>query len=311
MVRARSLLVVLVAVALPACAKHSDERKPAPLVTAAPPFGGEDSIPAPRLIPPAAELYDGNEGMEIFCIATAAGNWKFQHPDGRRVANDLHLPVGRPIRLVATATDRSGWLDLGARRLEIPAFPIVIDVWPGRYTGRSLIAKRTGEFGIWGSGGNRVGTVIVLEADAYDRLANGLPIDGSGVVPDGSLADEGRALFLKLQCGVCHNGNARASAPNLEGLFGTKVALKGGGAVVADEAYIRESILKPKAKVVDGWEPVMPAYEGQVTEADLVALVAYLRSLKRDAVTRAGERSPAPVGAPSAPRAVVPTPRPR
>lgn len=92
----------------------------------------------------------------------------------------------------------------------------------------------------------------------------------------------GQQLFLKLQCYHCHIRSARESAPNLEGLFGTKVALQGGGTVIADGPYIRESILNPKAKVVEGWEPVMPSYEGHVTEYDLADLVAFLRSFKRD-----------------------------
>lgn len=112
-------------------------------------------------------------------------------------------------------------------------------------------------------------------------------------------ANEGRQLFLKLQCANCHSGKAGAKAPNLGALYGSKVALKGGAETTADEAYLAESVRKPKAKVVDGWEPIMPAYdETQATAEEVNALVAYLKSLKNGAAPKA-DRFPPPVGPPT------------
>jgi mono/diheme cytochrome c family protein len=117
---------------------------------------------------------------------------------------------------------------------------------------------------------------------------------------EGAVA-EGRQLFLKLQCVNCHTAKPDARAPVLEGLYGTRVPLKGGGVEVADEAYIRESILKPREKVVEGWEPIMPSYEGKVTAEELNSLVQFVRSLKRGSQPAKGEPFPPPVGAPKDP----------
>ena len=117
---------------------------------------------------------------------------------------------------------------------------------------------------------------------------------------DGSLGHEGRQLFLKLQCINCHSATPTGKAPVLEGLYGTRVPLKGGGAEVADDTYIIESIRRPRLKVVDGWEAVMPAYdESQVSAEELNALVAYIRSLKKGTTPDRTERFPAPNGAPT------------
>jgi cytochrome c oxidase subunit 2 len=116
---------------------------------------------------------------------------------------------------------------------------------------------------------------------------------------DGKLALEGRKLFLKLQCIRCHTSTAEAKAPTLERLYGTKVALKDGGIVDADEAYIVESIRKPRAKVVEGWEAIMPAYDSeQATDEEVKALVAFIKSLKPGDLKSKEERFPPPVGAP-------------
>ena len=127
---------------------------------------------------------------------------------------------------------------------------------------------------------------------------------------DESLAFEGRKLFLKLQCATCHTARPDAKGPNLEGLFGSKVALKGGGAETADENYIIESIRRPRLKVVEGWEPIMPVYfEQHASNEDVNALVAYIRSLKRGDGTKE-ERFPLPVGAPTErPKELAPPPR--
>lgn len=141
----------------------------------------------------------------------------------------------------------------------------------------------------------------VIRATPDDAIPPPRPAVGERA--DGSLAFEGRKLFLKLQCINCHSAKPDARGPVLEGLYGTKVALAGGGAETVDDAYIVESIRKPKAKVVEGWEPVMPAYdETKVTVEEVNALVAFIRSLKRGGLDAKEERFPAPVGAPAEPK---------
>ena len=134
----------------------------------------------------------------------------------------------------------------------------------------------------------------------------------SGGVADGSPAWQGRQLFLKLQCITCHNNvndpdknnpNSSNRAPNLEGLYGSKVPLQGGRTVTADANYIRESIRLPMEKVHDGWKPIMPAYPpGQLSEEELINLVAYIRSLKPGDLPRRTDQFPASVGAPTTKR---------
>jgi cytochrome c oxidase subunit 2 len=126
------------------------------------------------------------------------------------------------------------------------------------------------------------------------------PIQGTENAVDGSLAHTGRELFLKLQCIRCHSATPEGKAPVLEGLYGSKVPLEGGGAEIADDQYIIESIRRPTRKVVDGWKAIMPAYdESQVTAEELNALVAYIRSLKKGTMPDRTERFPAPNGAPT------------
>jgi cytochrome c oxidase subunit 2 len=145
-----------------------------------------------------------------------------------------------------------------------------------------------------------VGKVAVVgEQDFQDFLKGVQPLQGSDHPVDGSLAFQGRQLFLKLQCISCHTGTKDAMAPVLEGLFGSTVNLRGGGKVFADEAYIRKSILNPRAEVVEGWQPKMPSFEGQVTPEDIIALTEYIRGLKRGTTPDATSHFPAPDGAPT------------
>src|SRR5581483_7929978 len=114
-----------------------------------------------------------------------------------------------------------------------------------------------------------------------------------GKTPDGSPAWEGRKLFFKLQCITCHSANNQARAPVLEELYGSRVHLQDGKSAVADDAYIRESILNPRAKVVQGWQPIMPTFQGQVSEEDLIQLIAFVRALRRSQTPVRNEEFPA------------------
>ena len=162
----------------------------------------------------------------------------------------------------------------------VPAFRVKQDVLPGRYTTTWFNATRQGTYhlfcaeycGTQHSG--MIGQVVVMEPTQYEMWL------GAGAV-GGSLSSAGEKLFQDLACNSCHTGDAQARGPNLQGLFGRSVALEGGGTTVADESYIRESVLDPRAKIAAGYQPIMPTYEGLVTEEQLLALVAYLKSLAR------------------------------
>jgi cytochrome c oxidase subunit 2 len=115
---------------------------------------------------------------------------------------------------------------------------------------------------------------------------------------EGSAALEGRKLFLKLGCLTCHSNNSEARAPVLEGIYGSRVPLQGGRYANVDEGYIRESILNPRAKIHEGWTPIMPTYKGQVSEEDLWKVISYIKSLNRGDTPKRTDEFPAPIGAP-------------
>jgi cytochrome c oxidase subunit II len=196
--------------------------------------------------------------------------WKVQHPQGEREINEVHVPLGQPVKLTLTSEDV-------IHDFFVPAFRTKIDVLPGRYVYTWFTPTAVGRYHLFCSqycGTNHAGmqgTVEVMNPADYAAWLN--------LHAEGSLALEGRKLFLKLQCITCHSANAQARAPSLENLYDQMVPLRGGGAAVADDNYIRESILNPQAKVVAGWEPIMPTFEDQVDEEDLLKLIAFIKSL--------------------------------
>jgi cytochrome c oxidase subunit 2 len=197
--------------------------------------------------------------------------WKFQHPEGQREINALHVAVGRPVRLVMTSEDV-------IHSLFIPDFRIHMDLLPERYTSLWFEPTRAGTYHLFCSqycGTNHagmVGQVIAMEPEQY---GNWLQLHA-----EGSLGLQGRKTFLKYRCVSCHSANAAARAPVLEGLYGKPVALNDGQVVMADESYLRESIVYPSAKIVAGYENVMPTFKGQVSEEEIIELIAFIKSLK-------------------------------
>jgi cytochrome c oxidase subunit 2 len=202
--------------------------------------------------------------------------WKFQHAEGKREINELHVPVGRPVRVILAAEDV-------IHSFYVPAFRVKMDVVPGRYTSLWFEPAEAGQFHLFcaeycGTGHSRmIGKVIALPEHEYQAW---LAAGGTG---SETLVETGAALFERFGCKTCHLPDAGPGpmglvrGPPLLGLFGKKVALEGGGEAVADEDYLRESILRPAAKVVAGYRPVMPTYETQLDEDALAALVAYLK----------------------------------
>jgi cytochrome c oxidase subunit 2 len=197
--------------------------------------------------------------------------WKFQHLDGQREINELHVPVGRAVKLITTSEDV-------IHDFFVPAFRVKADVLPGRYVNIWFQATKPGRYRIFCAEycGTRhsgmTGEVIVMEPSEYQTWL-------SGGASEGSLASAGAKLFQDLACNTCHRPDAQGRGPVLEGLFGKTVTLQSGETVTVDEAYVRESILQPAAKVTAGFQPIMPTFQGLVTEEQLLELIEYIKSL--------------------------------
>ncbi len=197
--------------------------------------------------------------------------WKYQHPNGRRQINDLNVPVDTPIKLTMTSEDV-------IHSMFIPAFRVKHDVVPGRYTTVWFEATKTGEYHQFcaeycGTEHSLMGgTVTVMEKDEYEAW---LQADDTGSLPLSS----GEELFTSLACSTCHTGEDGARGPALHGVFGSEVQVAAGGTVQVDESYIRESILNPRAKVRAGYMPLMPTFEGQISEEQLMDIINYIKTL--------------------------------
>ena len=200
--------------------------------------------------------------------------WKIQHPSGRREINELHVPLGQAVQLRMISEDV-------IHDFFVPAFRIHVDVLPSRYTTYWFKATKTGEFHLFCGQycgvehSKMVGKIVVMEPRAYEAWLAGEPAGGAQPA-----AASGEQLFVAKACNTCHRPDSSARAPILNGLFGTQVTLQDGTKVAADENYVRESILNPAAKIVQGYQPVMPTFKGQVTEEELIQLVNYVKTLK-------------------------------
>jgi cytochrome c oxidase subunit 2 len=196
--------------------------------------------------------------------------WKAQHTDGRREIDELHVPLGRAVRLTMISQDV-------IHSFYVPAFRVKQDVLPGRYTQLWFTPIEAGTFYLLcseycGTDHARMkGRVIVMRPADYVRWEE----QGR---PEQNLAARGEVAFRHYGCSGCHGPSATVHAPSLDGLYGKPVALDGGGTVLADDAYIRDSILLPAKQIAAGFAPIMPSFAGQVGEEDLIALIAYIRS---------------------------------
>ena len=198
--------------------------------------------------------------------------WKFQHLDGQREINELHVPVGRNVKLIMTSEDV-------IHDLFFPAFRVKADVIPGRYVNIWFNATKPGRYHLFCAEycGTRhsgmIGQVVVMEANEYQDWL-------SGGAAEGSLASAGQKLFADLACNTCHRPESSGRGPVLNGLFGTTIITQTGETIVVDEAHIRESILNPSAKVQAGYQPIMPTFQGVVNEEGLLELIEYVKSLQ-------------------------------
>jgi cytochrome c oxidase subunit 2 len=224
--------------------------------------------------------------LEIFVVGRQ-WMWKFQHPDGQREINELHVPVGKPVKLTMASEDV-------IHSFFVPAFRVKHDAVPGIYTTVWFEATKPGSYhlfcaeycGTQHSG--MVGRVVAMEPKQYQAWLSGelpgrpsiTPPKLPAGVPEGSLAAGGQQLFSDLGCMTCHQMDRQGIGPVLVGLFGKPVRLQTGQTVTADENYLRESILDPQAKIVAGFQPLMPPFQGKVNEEEVIQLIAYIKSLR-------------------------------
>ncbi len=229
------------------------------------------------------------DSTEVYVVAKQ-WMWKLEHAEGQREINELHVPVGRDVKLIMTSQDV-------IHSFYVPAFRIKQDVLPGRYTIAWFHATEPGTYhlfcaeycGTQHSG--MIGSIVVMEPAQYEAWMSG----GS----TGPLSATGEKIFAELGCSTCHRMDTQGRGPNLQGVFGKPVLLEDGRIVTADENYVRESILDPGAKVVKGFKPVMPTFQGLVSEEQLNALVAYVKSLSKPAESGAKTAAAAPEKAPA------------
>jgi len=209
--------------------------------------------------------------MEVYVVGKQ-WMWKIQHPQGNKEINELHVPVGKPVKLIMTSQDV-------IHSFYVPAFRIKQDVLPGRYSTQWFEATKTGEYHLFcaeycgTSHSAMIGKVVVLEQDEYEEwLANR--------ASDVKMLGSGEQLFKQFGCQTCHRQVSGQRGPSLEGLFGKQVRLANGETVTADLDYIRESILNPSTKLVAGYQHLMPTYRNQLNPDQINELVEYVRSLR-------------------------------
>src|SRR5215813_2560797 len=220
--------------------------------------------------------------MEIYGVGKQ-WMWKFQHPGGQREINALHVPTGRPVKVTLISQDV-------IHDFFVPAFRTKIDVLPNRYTYVWFTPTNVGTYRLFCSqycGTNHsamVGEVTVMKPEDYAQwLASGKA--------EGSLASQGEKLFQEFGCVTCHRADSGARGPNLLGLYGRPVRLTDNRVVIADDNYIRESILNPNAKVVSGFQAIMPTFQGVVTEDQLIQVTEYIKHLSQQDLQPLNNRS--------------------
>jgi len=226
----------------------------------------------------AAEVFFGMsrapaDATEIYVVGKQ-WMWKIQHPDGRREINELHLPIGQPVKLIMTSQDV-------IHDFFVPGFRVKQDVLPSRYTTEWFTPTKPGKYHIFCSqycGTNHskmVGWVYVMEPAEHAKWLAQEP------APD-SLIASGERAFRTRGCSGCHSPNAAVRAPLLNGIYGRKVPLSDSTLVTADEQYLRDSILLPNKQIAAGYQPIMPTFQGQISDEEVNAIIAYIKSLQEE-----------------------------
>ena len=211
------------------------------------------------------------QGAEEIYVVGKQWMWKAQHSNGRREINELHIPVGQAVKVTLASQDV-------IHSFYIPAFRVKQDAVPGQSRTMWFQPTKPGEYHLFcaeycGTDHSKmIGRIVVMEDAAYEAWLGG----ETGETP----VQAGERLFTQFDCASCHASGRRQRCPNLTDLYGTKIALANGGTVLFDEAYIREKLMSPNAKIPAGFQAnIMPTFRGQLTEEQILALIAYLKSL--------------------------------
>jgi cytochrome c oxidase subunit 2 len=222
--------------------------------------------------------------------------WKFQHVSGQREINELHIPADQPIKVLISSEDV-------IHSVYFPAFRVKMDAVPGRLTTMWFTPTQPGRYRLFCAEycGTRhsgmIGSVVVMPPAEFEVWLAGGP-------PSTNMVEAGEKLFTDLACVTCHRDDNQGRGPTLQGLAGSTVRLRGGGTATADEAYLRESILHSQVRVTEGYQPLMPTFQGLLTEEQLNQLIAYIKSLsgpKREPAPAAAPAHPGPAAAPAPP----------
>jgi len=244
-----------------------------------------------------AEIYFANatpppNAMDVYAVGKQ-WMWKIQYPEGQREINELHIPVGRPVKVTLASEDV-------IHSFFVPAFRVKQDDVPGRYNSLWFNAIKPGRYHLFCAEycgtehSGMIGWVTVMSEPDYENwLANG----GA----EGTMVQQGERLFGHYGCSSCHPLEGQGRGPNLRGVYGTRISLADGRSALVDDAFIRESILNPNAHVVAGYKPdIMPSYQGQISEEQLLQLIVYIKSLAPAKAPAVAQQLLAPVTIPAA-----------
>ncbi len=203
-------------------------------------------------------------------------SWSFTYPNGA-VDGNLHVPADVPVRLTLTSQDV-------IHSLFIPEFRVKRDAVPGRYTTVWFRAPQPGQYQIFcaeycgTSHSNMLAKVIVHPRGEFDRWLD----DAANFVDKMKPAEAGEKLYNQRGCKQCHSTDGKAgTGPSFKGIWNHDAVLRDGSKVLVDENYVRESVLEPQAKVVAGFEPVMPTYKGRLKDKEITAIIEYLKTLEK------------------------------
>ena len=226
------------------------------------------------------EMYTPPKNAYNIYVVGKQWMWKVQYPEGQREINEMHVPVGRPVRITMASEDV-------IHSFFIPAFRVKHDVVPGHFDEVWFTATKPGRYHIFCAEycgtehSGMIGWVTAMEPAAFQNW-----LAGGGA--EGSMASQGEKLFQQMGCSTCHLMDEQGRCPNLRGMYGTYVLLDNGHTVLADDAYIRESILNPNTKIAAGFHAdVMPTFQGLISEEGMLQLIEYIKSLavKKNGVT--------------------------
>ncbi len=206
--------------------------------------------------------------------------WTFEYYNGKKTLNELYVRLNRPVRMVMRADDV-------IHSFFVPAFRVKQDLMPGRYTQLWFTPTKIGTFDIFcaeycGTGHSKMlGKVIVLSPEAYDIWEKGVAVDGGEAVASLPPAELGEKLYKGKGCNACHSVDGSVViGPSFKGLYEREGELEDGASYTADENYIMQSILEPQEQIVKGFQPVMPSFKGILSDAEITAIIAYIKTLK-------------------------------